>query len=173
MKIHPSQPAAQIAGPHRAQATGRRAFTAGMAAEDFMQEAAAALWATFDDAYSRASARTAQDGTPPHCTMVVPTPSERRYLRTESDGEQRSIIVSLMLSVVEGRVRGGALISTSRPYLSLFVAPVTRRDRIDWRVGTSGHLLTAGLVDDLFLSVLDDDADATRRLAPFITYSLG
>jgi len=44
---------------------------------------------------------------------------------------------------------------------------------MQWRVGTSGHLLSADLVDDLFLSVLDDNAEAARRLAPLAAYSLG
>jgi hypothetical protein len=137
-----------------------------------LQESAAELWTLFDDAYSRVSARAAQVGAPCSSRAVL-TPHERRYRRTGARGEQRHIAVSLMLSVIEGRVRGGAFISTSRPYLSLFVAPVARCGQVHWRVGTSGHVLTAGIVEDLFLSVLDDEAEATRRLAHLVAYSLG
>lgn len=75
--------------------------------------------------------------------------------------------------MIAGRMHGGALINTSRAYVSFFAAPVIRSGKTRWRVGTSGHLLTAELVEDLFLSVFDNDAAAARRLAPLIASSLG
>jgi hypothetical protein len=101
------------------------------------------------------------------------TPADRRYWRVDQRGSQRSVAVALMLSVVDGKIRGGAFISTSRPYLSLFVVPRIEQDRIRWRLGTTGVSLTAAVVQDLFLSALNDDPQATRRLAPLAVYALG
>jgi hypothetical protein len=159
-------------GPHPEQAAVSQGQGGYVAPASPIEEAAVALWALFDVAYSRAGVRAAQ-APAPGCTKEVLTPFERRYRQVDARSEQQSIAVSLMLSVVDGRVRGGALITTSRPYLSLFAAPVAKRGQIHWRVGTSGQSLTVDLVEDLFLSVLENNAEATRRLTPFVTNSLG
>jgi hypothetical protein len=153
--------------------TGERRVRAGIAApETLVEEATTALWTLLDDAYGKAAARAAQvDGT--QCAKNVLTPTERRFERLVTDVEPRGIAVSLLLSSIDRRIHGGAFITTSRPYVSLFVAPVGKRGRPHWRIGTTGKELTAGIVDDLFLSVFDDQEDATERLAPLMTYSLG
>lgn len=171
MRIDASQPAATpVGGSKHARSKGGRAR--GTAGDDPIQEAAAGLWTVFDAAFSRTSARAEPAGDL-RCTVAISSPLERRYRRTDARGETRSVAVSLLLSRMAGAVHGGALISTSRPYVSFFLAPVTRRGQLHWRVGTSGRLLTADLVADLFLSVLEDDAAATQHLAPLLAYSLG
>jgi hypothetical protein len=173
MNERSAEPATPQTGtPCPAHATELGDKEACLALEGPIQEAAAVLWTLFDDAYCRASARETLAG-PPDCTREVITPSERHYGRSGKHGEQHSIAISLVLSVIEGRVRGGAFLNTSRPYLSLFFTPVTKRGQVRWRAGTAGHVLSSDLVEDLFLSVLDDEADATRRLAPLVANSLG
>jgi hypothetical protein len=170
MKAQPLWHGANLPTPERAtMSQGQEGY---VAASSPVEEAALALWALFDVAFSRACMRAAQ-ASAPSCTKEVLTPFERRYRQVDTRREQQSIAVSLMLSVVDGRVRGGALITTSRPYLSLFAAPVAKRGQVHWRVGNSGQSLAVDLVEDLFLSVLENNAEATRRLAPFVTNSLG
>ena len=168
-----ARPATNRSGRSRTAETGERQIRDGTASpESLVEEATSALWTLLDDAYGNAAARAAQaDGA--QCGRSVLTSTVRRFERQVVRGETRAVAASLMLSIIGGRMRGGAFITTSRPYVSLFVAPVGDHGRLNWRVGTSGEMLTAGIVEDLFLSVFDEQEDATRRLTPLLTYSLG
>jgi hypothetical protein len=173
MKTQPLWPVATEAKePHPMRDALKQGREAGLAPASPIDEAADALWALFDNAYSHSGTR-AEQASLPGCSKMVLTSYERRYEQVDSRDGRHGIAVSMMLSLVEGRVRGGALITTSRPYLSFFTAPMLKRGKMAWRVGTSGQMLTAEFVEDLFLCVLENNAEATRRLAPLITNSLG
>ena len=72
----------------------------------------------------------------------------------------------MALRGVGGHCHGGAFIGLGRTRLPIYVVPETHGKQLRWPVATDGTELTAGLVNNLFLSVFGDDAAATFRLAP-------
>jgi len=173
MKVkHEEGFAAPSGGPRRQHATAPLPEGDGSGPDRFSRHAVAALWTLCDDAYRRLNERAAVTGMP--CRVsTTRMPDGRRCWLAGEEGSQRSIAVDSMLSVIEGRVHGGAFIRTSRPYLSLFVVPVAEQHQIGWRVGTNGVPLTPALIDDLFQGVLAGEEEAARRLARLTVYALG
>src|SRR5579885_2865053 len=90
--------------------------------EQAMQVALTALWTMFDGTYRRICDLAEQSGEPGRVS-IARTDVARRYWRAGDQSYECSIGVNAILSVVDGTVHGGAFISTSRPYLSLFIVP--------------------------------------------------
>ncbi|HVA92887.1 MAG TPA: hypothetical protein VNL71_23970 [Chloroflexota bacterium] len=129
------------------------------------EEAINALWALFDTTYREANAALEAIGEPGRIS-VIRAPNQRSYQAIGPDGSPRVITIVALLSVVDGRLRGGAFVGINRSRLSIYIAPSGERGRACWRVATSSQSFTRALVRDLFLSVFGDDPAATLRLSP-------
>lgn len=89
---------------------------------------------------------------------------EYRLEATGWGGAQRSIAVEVGLRAVGSHVSGGARITTSETRSCIDLAPRLEGDRPRWVVRRTGHELSAGIIDNLILSVFGDDSVATKRL---------
>ncbi len=132
--------------------------------------AIAVLWAILDKAVAEGNAALAQNGLSERIA-VQQTPHERRLSMAGYDGRERQITVFANLRVLEGRVSGGATITTSESRATIQLVPSVLGDRLRWVVVGPGTEFTAQVADDLLLSVFSDDPAATSRLLPY--FSLG
>ncbi len=125
----------------------------------------AGLWSLFDDARTEANAAFAQAGVPERIDLE-PAPNERCYMLTEANGAQRTLSVSLTLSVIGQRPCGWASIRNSTSRAEIHLVPRVERGNVAWQVAAPSAKLTSAVVQDLFLSVFADDPAATLRLSP-------
>jgi hypothetical protein len=129
------------------------------------EEAIDSLWALFDEAYREANAAMEAAGDPGRISLTREA-TQRAYRATAPDGSLRTITIFALLSVVEGRICGGAYVGTDLSRLSIYLVPSDERGHVRWRVATNHQPFTSTLVHDLFLSVFGDDPEATLRLSP-------
>lgn len=126
------------------------------------------LWALLDEAVSQANQALEQAGLD---ERIAVRRTEREYWLglPGPDGGERQIAVFVSARPHGAAISGGAHVTTSETRARIDLVPTAEGGRLRWLIPAAGRELTAGVVDDLILSVFADDAEAARHLSGFYT----
>jgi hypothetical protein len=122
-------------------------------AEEWIPGAITALWALIDEAAEQANAALEDAGL---AERIGTRRTSREYWLSMAGpgGEPREMALFVSLRAVEGRASGGAQITTSQTWATIYLIPSVHGGRLRWIVARTGRDFTAHVVDDLLLECL-------------------
>jgi hypothetical protein len=123
------------------------------------------LFAVFDEAQARANRRRLAEGRPDLIARET-RESERLYSEAGYHGSLRTLSLFPALPVADAHLFGGVYVTHTGVRAAIYLVPALELEPIHWSVQRTGHPFTARDADDLFLAVFDEDAEASKRLAP-------